>query len=392
MSPGRSSRSSASVWVAVSAILLLFLGVAWQSVAEAAKGDGSALSDAPSWATYDSGAFGKPSPFDGVSSGAALAITKLAAPVEPVPATWDIHYTVLITNTGDVTCTNVVVTDTKDARTWYKESTPMYDNLIGSHVFVWYIGELQPGEHRTILLRIITTPSLAQQVVHNEAAVDSDQTAPVIAVRDTQMGRMPLTATPLPTVTASPTPTASPTATSTPGRTVRLRLEPADTIVDVGEVFGLSIWADAGMQPIHGAQVHLNVDPQRLQVVDAGGSPASSIQNSGVLDVLLLNTVDNEAGEIDFAAGVLQGDLPSGTFEVARMFLKALTDGAGADAMVLFSDESPRRTDVTYAGVSVLESVTGAAVHIVQASPSATATVTLSPRILLLPIIVRGGL
>jgi hypothetical protein len=140
--------------------------------------------------------------------------------LEPVPATWDIHYSLIVRNGCDFDCTNIEVTDTKDPRTYYRESQPPYDNLIGQHTFVWNFGTLEPGQQRTALLRVATGPSLANQTVHNEATVDSDQTEAMTVVRDTRMGHVPQTrtpwASPTPTSTATPTPTPTPTNTSTP--------------------------------------------------------------------------------------------------------------------------------------------------------------------------------
>ncbi len=306
-----------------------------------------------------------------------LVIDKLAFPVEPVPATWDIHYTLIVRNGCAFECTNVVVTDTIDSRTYYHESDPLFDQLIGRDTFVWYRGDLTPGQQDTILLRVVTGPSLANQTVHNEASVDSDQTVPVTVVRDTQMGPVPPSAT----ATATGTPTASPTATqtatprptNTPRPSVELYLDPSSSAVAEGDTFEVSMRIDAGAQVVDGAEVHLDFDPFHLQVVDAGGNPASGIENSGILDVLILNQVDNAAGQIDFAAGTW-GALPSGSFVLATMHFKALQGTAGPGTALTFVTELPRLTNVTHAGASILAQAHDGIVHIGEATPTPTST------------------
>jgi hypothetical protein len=314
-----------------------------------------------------------------------LTIAKLAFPVEPVPATWDIHYSLLVRNGCSFECTNVVVSDTKDSRTYYRDSAPLYDDRTGEDTFIWHLGDLAPGQQQTVLLEVVTGPSLANQTVRNEATVDSDQTAPLTVVRETQMGPVLPTATPIPTSTPTPSPTPTPTATPEVVPVVELRLDPPSPAVTEGELFDLAIRVDAASQLVDGAEVHLDFDPVYLQVVDANGDPASEIEDGGVLNTVILNQASNMMGRIDFAAGILQGELPSGTFLLATLHLRALNNtGAGATSMT-FVTELPRQTNVTHRGGSVLAQVHNAAVRVSAITPTPTVPVFH----LFLPIIMR---
>jgi hypothetical protein len=180
---------------------------------------------------------------------------------------------------------------------------------------------------------------------------------------------------------------------------IELRLDPPSPSVAVGNLFDLAIRVDAGSQPVDGAEVHLDFDPAYLQVVDASGDPAGEIEDSGVLTTLIINQANNSTGQIDFAAGMLQGELPSGTFLLATVHFRALTSTAAGSTSVAFVTELPRQTNVTYSGHSVLAGVHDAAVRIgvvtATSTPTSTATRTPTPTStvpvyhLFLPIIVR---
>jgi len=92
-------------------------------------------------------------------------------------------------------------------------------------------------------------------------------------------------------------------------------------------------------------------------VVDEWGNPAASIQAGASLDVSLLNSVDNAAGRIEFAAGTFAPTLPNGSFTLATVRFKALWSTGHTATRITFSTELPRKTDVTYAGESVMGSM-----------------------------------
>jgi hypothetical protein len=160
-----------------------------------------------------------------------------------------------------------------------------------------------------------------------------------------------------------PNPTAAPDNRARLEQSVQVSLNPSSPSVLEDEVFAIDIEVVGGDQAVDGAEVHLDFDKTHLQVVDAGGSPAGSIENSGILNVLIQNTVDNDEGKIDFAVGTF-GAPPSGTFVLATIRFKALAGTDGASTPLVFITQLPRKTDVTFEGGSVLGGTTDGSVTI----------------------------
>ncbi len=144
--------------------------------------------------------------------------------------------------------------------------------------------------------------------------------------------------------------------------TVQVSIEPASSSVSTDQVFTVNIQIAAGAQLVDGAEAHLDFDPTYLQVVDGGGNPTSEVEPGAALDVALLNDVDNGQGHIDYAAGKLTGEPPSGTFLLATVRFKALRGTVGTS--VTFVDRGGSPTNVTYAGESVLGSMNDGLVSI----------------------------
>ncbi len=181
---------------------------------------------------------------------------------------------------------------------------------------------------------------------------------------------------PTATATTLPQETATPTATATvPVGGPSLALDPASAEKMVGETFLVQIIAATGAQAVDGAQVFIDFDPTRLAVVDADGNPVSSIIPGSAFDVVILNSVDNAAGRIDFAAGQLSGSPPSGLLSVATIRFKALA--VASDATVHISTGAPRASKLTYQGANVLAQTSDGHYAIlgpVTATPTATVT------------------
>ena len=78
---------------------------------------------------------------------------------------------------------------------------------------------------------------------------------------------------------------------------------------------------------------------------------------------MLQNRVDNDWGTLDYAAGILVGELSAGTFELAVVRLKAIADTSSTALAFAFTPS--RKTDVVYAGSSVLAEHTDANILIV---------------------------
>ena len=130
---------------------------------------------------------------------------------------------------------------------------------------------------------------------------------------------------------------------------VYIQFDPSAPTVAKDSVITISIQIAAGAQEVDTAEVHIDFDPLYLQVVDAGGSPASTIEGSGVFPVELRNSADNASGEIDYAAGTF-GALPSGTFDLATIRFKALWGTGGGSTPLMYVHQLPRKTDVNYGG------------------------------------------
>jgi len=276
------------------------------------------------------------------ANGSPLDFTNTSLPAEPIPATWDIHYTFLITNLTDSVLTNVVVTDVKDPNTYYHESLPRYSNRVDENTFVWHVGTLQPRERYTILFIVSTGPSVAGKVMQNTATVDSDQSGPITKICHTLMG--PIPQTPYPGVTYTPTqvqtstptttPTLTPTRTEIPGGGATIRLTPGERTILAGQSFDEQILVEAGALQVAAADVFLNVDPQRLEIV--------SISDGSELEILFKN-FDPQSGQVDIGAGNL-GPPVSGTFELATLHLRAKETVQVGTTNITFSLAGGRRT------------------------------------------------
>ena len=90
-----------------------------------------------------------------------------------------------------------------------------------------------------------------------------------------------------------------------PTGTVTIGLRPASVAKVPGTIFIMEIIMDATSQEIDSAQAHLDFDPSYLTVVDEHGQPAYEIIPGTALPQIMQNMVDNELGQIGYAAGHL---------------------------------------------------------------------------------------
>jgi len=130
--------------------------------------------------------------------------------------------------------------------------------------------------------------------------------------------------------------------------TVTVSLDPMLVDAGPGDVFELTLGVDAGTQAVDGVQIYLDFDPEILQVVDAQGNPVTSINDAGVFDNVIENSVDNSAGEVDYAATVLEGSKPSGAFVVGTLRFQVLQ--STTMTRIRFSTVEPRYTQVVVGG------------------------------------------
>jgi len=144
--------------------------------------------------------------------------------------------------------------------------------------------------------------------------------------------------------------------------TVQIVINPSTKTVNVDDVFTMVIEVQAGAQAVSAVDAFVDFDPTKLQVVDAGGSPASGIEQGTTLPAVFQNSADNILGRIDYSAATFSPFPPSGTFTLATIRFKALAATTGTP--VAFSQTTPRVTTAAYLGSDVLGGVTDGVVVI----------------------------
>jgi hypothetical protein len=133
---------------------------------------------------------------------------------------------------------------------------------------------------------------------------------------------------------------------------VGLLIVPGSQTVVVGQVFSIVVQVQAGATAIDSAATYLNFDATKLQVVDASGAAAAQVQPCGPLTIALQNEVRGSVGQIDYAAGLLQGSSPSETFCLAQVHFRAIA--AAPSVQIAFNTVPPRNSDAAAGGRSVL--------------------------------------
>ncbi len=159
------------------------------------------------------------------------------------------------------------------------------------------------------------------------------------------------------------TPASEPTPSPATGAV--LAIAPSALTVRPGERFTVEVQVRT-TQPVEGAAAYLNFDPTVLQV--------ASITPGGALPEILLNEVDNMQGRVNFSARALNAPFPEHDFIVATLALTATTDSPGS--LLSFETTSPRQSDVTFSGRSILNRALNGQVQVATSS-------------LYLPIVVR---
>lgn len=155
-------------------------------------------------------------------------------------------------------------------------------------------------------------------------------------------------------------------------RAVSLALLPATNTLQVGQMFTLTVSAQAGAQLVDGVEIHITL-PSGVTVVTPDGEPSEIIEGGEALPLQAINRVDNAAGTIAFAA-LADGAPASGTFTIATIPLKA--GQPLNDRLLRFAFQPGRMTSIVYQEQSVL----GAVSH---------SRLTVSGQSLWLPIVVR---
>jgi hypothetical protein len=136
-------------------------------------------------------------------------------------------------------------------------------------------------------------------------------------------------------------------------RDVTMAIEPAQSSIKPGDTFSVTVKLDAGEQPIDGAQLQLNFNPDILAVEEV--IPGGQLDGKGKalpLRLELANQFDNENGTIEFAVGTWQ-DFPSGEIELLQIQFKARK---GGETALAFELEGATASNVTFGGASVMGS------------------------------------
>ena len=141
------------------------------------------------------------------------------------------------------------------------------------------------------------------------------------------------------------------------------------------DIFTVDVVIQAGAQPVDTVEAHIYFPAGVLQVVDAGGSPATTVEGGTAFDMELANSADSSVGKIHYAATMLGGSL-SGDITVATIRFKAISPTMGS--WLRFQVWPPEKTNVSYLGQSVLT-----------AWPAASVTVAGYPKIYL-PLILKS--
>jgi len=117
------------------------------------------------------------------------------------------------------------------------------------------------------------------------------------------------------------------------------------TTLNVGNAFNATIQVHADEnQAVDTAAAYLNFDPNLLRV--------NEITASEHFDSVLEKEFDNEKGEINFAAGAWDNDIPQGTFTLATVNF-TLLDTSGEETLS-FNTTAPRKTESISGGQSVI--------------------------------------
>jgi uncharacterized repeat protein (TIGR01451 family) len=112
-----------------------------------------------------------------VVSTPTLHVVKVADPDPFVSAGGLLTYTITYSNSGDMTATGVVVTDTVDANVTVVDTIPVSDSLAGP-VIVWALPPLVPGMPGQITVVVRVTDTLIDSsVIANAVEIGSDQGA-----------------------------------------------------------------------------------------------------------------------------------------------------------------------------------------------------------------------
>jgi len=134
---------------------------------------------------------------------------------------------------------------------------------------------------------------------------------------------------------------------------VGLTLYPSNTKTAVGRILPIQVRAESLEQEIDAAELHLQFDPTRLQIVNAAGDPVTAIQPAAAgPSTIIINRVDNQRGRIDFVAAQLAPPYPPTSVDLATFYVKAIAP-TNNRTWLRFVTAPGRRSAVAYQGRDV---------------------------------------
>jgi hypothetical protein len=126
-----------------------------------------------------------------------------------------------------------------------------------------------------------------------------------------------------------------------PPNSVKLVAVANPSPICTGKSFDITLQTTPESNSVDGIELHLRFEPSKLQ--------ANAITNSGVLDDVFSENIDNAGGEIYFAAGVWDNEAPSGAFELVTVNFTVLAAANGTDLQV-----NLEKSAATFEGQSLL--------------------------------------
>ncbi|MBC7242855.1 MAG: DNRLRE domain-containing protein [Anaerolineae bacterium] len=137
-------------------------------------------------------------------------------------------------------------------------------------------------------------------------------------------------------------------ASAAGGDWLALSLLPSDTKTIAGDIVPVTLQAIAFGSSPDVVAVHLDYDPNVLQIVDGAGAPAECIQPVEGMDTVLVNRVDNYAGRVDFIAAQRGAGGGESLMDLARFHLRARAPAR--EAWLRFSTAGSRRSTAAAGG------------------------------------------
>jgi hypothetical protein len=172
---------------------------------------------------------------------------------------------------------------------------------------------------------------------------------------------------------------------------VIMEIQPQTSVVSVGAEFTVRVMIRSGEQLVDAAQVFIDFDPAILEALEVIPSPDLPQELP-----LPIPKIDNQAGQINYVAGKLLGQLPSGVFTVMSIRMRALQLTVGAPLTIVkrraLSATSYLDTAVSSEGQRLSLTLNSGRVIVAMptATPSPEPTSTPSGRRIHLPLLLRA--